>query len=91
MRGMDADELTRRDAEISKGLQPLLDDMYAAIDEKAAVEVRSELIEKGEAKLALYDKLLADLQGAQREQTERRYKSFVAELQGFLPQLKESP
>jgi hypothetical protein len=88
---MDADELIRRDGEISKGLQRLLDDMYAAIDEKAAVEMRSDLIQKGEAKVALFDKLLAELQGVQREQFERKYKSFVAELKGFLPQLKESP
>jgi uncharacterized protein (DUF2225 family) len=90
MPGMDSTELSRRDGEVSKGLHSLLDDMYAAIDDKAPLEARAALIEKGTAKLAQHDQFLADLQGIQREQTEKKYQSFIEELKKFLQQLSEA-
>jgi hypothetical protein len=89
MSGMDVDELARRDGEVAEGLHSLLDQMYAAVDEKAAPDVRSGLIQRGRAKLGQYEKLVTDLQGNQRDQTMKQYQSFMEELKGFIAQLEE--
>jgi hypothetical protein len=86
---MDIFELSERDKEISDGLHVLVDDMYAAIDEKAPAETREDLIVKAKEKLALYDKLMADLHGAQLDETERQYKRQLTDLRKFLVQLEE--
>ena len=89
MRGMDINEYVKRDKEISDGLQSLLDDMYAAIDEKAPKDVCAPLTKAGKTKLAQYETFLSELQGAQREGAERQYASFIEELKKFLVQLAE--
>jgi hypothetical protein len=86
---MEINELARRDKEFWDGLHALVDDMYAAIDEKAPEETRAALIEKAKTKLVIYEKLLADLHGAQFEEIERQHKRKLTQLRSFLVQLEE--
>jgi hypothetical protein len=88
MYGMDAGELSRRSNELDRLARPLADEMFAAIDEQAPVQVRQDLIKRAKACIASHDQFLGMLRGVQREEVEGEHKRVMDRIRRSLQKLE---
>lgn len=87
--GMDIEEFSDRSFEIGKGINRLCDDLYAATEEDVTLEDVNELLDAGEKKIELFEKLLSETTGGMRDGLQKKYADYIEDIIKYSAQLRE--
>ncbi|WP_445456712.1 hypothetical protein [Flavobacterium sp. HNIBRBA15423] len=86
---MTIDEFQDRSVKLGQGLQRLLDDMYAAIDEDTPLDEVHKLLERANHKIKQFENLYSESSEVWQQNLRKGYLELIEEAQGFKKQLKE--
>lgn len=75
--GMDIDEYSDRSIALGKGLNTLVGDLYAAIEDEISVDEVAELLKAGRKKIEMYEKLSAETTGGMHEGLKKKYADYI--------------